>query len=134
MPPLKYSKQREAIKNYLRCSEGHPTADTVYSSLRQEFPNISLGTVYRNLSLLANLGEITRISTEDGADHFDGNTYPHNHFICKRCHQIYDLEMVDKNKIMKLVSGSFSGHIDSFLLNYYGICEHCLKDETVREN
>ena len=134
MAPLKYSKQREAIKNYLRCSEDHPTADTVYASLRQEFPNISLGTVYRNLSLLASLGEITRISTEDGADHFDGNTHPHNHFICKCCHQIYDLEADNTDKIMALVSDKFHGHIESYLLNYYGICEHCINSEAVKAN
>ena len=129
MPPLKYSKQREAIKNYLRCSEDHPTADTVYSSLRQEFPNISLGTVYRNLSLLADLGEIRRISAEDGADHFDGDTHPHNHFICKCCHQIYDIEMENADRVMELVSGHFPGNIDSYLLNYYGVCVHCLASE-----
>lgn len=129
MPPLKYSKQREAIKNYLRCSVEHPTADTVYASLRQEFPNISLGTVYRNLSLLANLGEITRISTEDGADHFDGNTHPHNHFICKSCHQIYDLDMDSTDMVIELASRNFPGRIDSYLLNYYGICQHCISKD-----
>ena len=51
MAILKYSRQRESIKNYLYGREDHPTADMVYMDMRQEFPNISLGTVYRNLSL-----------------------------------------------------------------------------------
>ena len=70
MAALKYSRQRECIKNYLRGREDHPTADMIYSSIRREFPNISLGTVYRNLSLLIELGEIQKITT-DGADRFD---------------------------------------------------------------
>ncbi len=56
---LKYSRQREAIKNFLMTRHDHPTADVVYSNVRTEFPNISLGTVYRNLTLLADLGEIS---------------------------------------------------------------------------
>lgn len=59
---LKYSKQREAIKNYLMSTKEHPTADTVYLHVKEEFPNISLGTVYRNLNLLADIGEVTKIS------------------------------------------------------------------------
>ena len=58
MPALKYSRQREAIKCFLMTRKDHPTADVVYHSLRADFPNISLGTVYRNLTLLADLGEI----------------------------------------------------------------------------
>ena len=67
MAVLKYSRQREAIKNYLQGREDHPSADMVYDGIRGEFPNISLGTVYRNLSLLTELGEIIKIPTE-GAD------------------------------------------------------------------
>ena len=58
---LKHSRQREEIKNFLMTRKDHPTADVVYMNLRQEFPNISLGTVYRNLTLLADIGEILRI-------------------------------------------------------------------------
>ena len=61
MASLKYSKQREAILDFLKTRKDHPTADLVYSSLKPDFPNLSLGTVYRNLSLLADLGEILRL-------------------------------------------------------------------------
>ena len=57
MATLKYSRQRESIKNYLASTTEHPTADTVYMHVKEEFPNISLGTVYRNLNLLTDLGE-----------------------------------------------------------------------------
>ena len=82
MPALKYSRQREAIKCFLMTRKDHPTADVVYHSLRADFPNISLGTVYRNLTLLADLGEIARLRLGDGVDHFDADTSRHYHFIC----------------------------------------------------
>ena len=80
MPALKYSRQRESIKRFLMSRYDHPTADTIYLHVREEFPNISLGTVYRNLSLLTELGEIIKITT-DGPDRFDGNVKPHSHFL-----------------------------------------------------
>ena len=67
MPALKYSRQRESIKQFLEGRYDHPTADMVYMGVREEFPHISLGTVYRNLSLLAELGEITKITSEHSA-------------------------------------------------------------------
>ena len=67
---LKRSKQRESIKKFLISRYDHPTAETVYMNIKEEFPNISLGTVYRNLNLLTNLGEAVKISTPDGGDRF----------------------------------------------------------------
>ena len=78
---LKRSKQRESIKKFLISRYDHPTAETVYMNIKEEFPNISLGTVYRNLSLLADIGEIQKLSTGIGPDRFDGNPKPHYHFI-----------------------------------------------------
>lgn len=66
MSTLKYSRQRESIKVCLQGRKDHPTADMLYTDVRKEFPNISLGTVYRNLSLLSELGEIKRLTTGDG--------------------------------------------------------------------
>ena len=70
MATLKYSRQRASIKEYLSNTMEHPTADTVYLHVREEFPNISLGTVYRNLNLLADIGEVVKISTPNGGDRF----------------------------------------------------------------
>ena len=72
MASLKYSRQRESILQYLSATHSHPTADMVYMHVKEEFPNISLGTVYRNLNLLADIGEIIKIPTPDGGDRFDG--------------------------------------------------------------
>ena len=90
---LKHSKQRDAIKNFLADRYDHPTAETVYLNIKKEFPNISLGTVYRNLSLLAEIGEIQKLSTGIGPARFDGNTAPHYHFICNCCGNVLDLNV-----------------------------------------
>ena len=76
MKTLKYSRQRESIKACLMGRKDHPTADALYTSIREQFPNISLGTVYRNLNLLVELGEIRKLSCGDGTDHFDYDTSP----------------------------------------------------------
>ena len=98
MATLKYSRQRESIKEFLTGRTDHPTADFVYENMKQIYPNISLGTVYRNLSLLADLGEIQKLSSFGGADRFDARTVPHCHFMCTRCGRVMDVfsEHIDK--------------------------------------
>ena len=93
MKTLKYSRQRESIKACLMSRHDHPTADAVYASIREEFPNVSLGTVYRNLNLLVDLGEVRRVTIGDGKDHFDADTGTHYHFVCHRCGSITDLPL-----------------------------------------
>ena len=82
MAARKYSRQRELIKEFLMTRKDHPTADIIYQSVRKENPNISLGTVYRNLTLLCGDGEINRLNVGDGTDHFDADISPHYHFVC----------------------------------------------------
>ena len=106
MATLKYSRQREAIKEFLAGTKEHPTADTVYMHVREEFPRISLGTVYRNLNLLADIGEITKITTPDGGDRFDAVTNPHYHVICTSCGRVIDLEMEPLQLISSILAVS----------------------------
>lgn len=127
MAALKYSRQRESIKHFLAERHDHPTADTIYMGIKEIYPNISLGTVYRNLALLTELGEIQKICTGDGADRFDGNMAPHNHFICTECHKLIDLDMDDISFINKEASKRFSGEIFGHVINFFGVCESCIK-------
>lgn len=122
----KHSKQREGILNNLRSRRDHPTADMVYYSMREEYPNISLGTVYRNLSLLAEQGDILKISSGNGPDHFDGFTNPHNHFICKSCGNVIDMDYTFSNNIIEDASLGFQGEIDTYELLFYGKCQNCV--------
>ena len=101
MATLKYSRQRESIQNYLNQTNDHPTAETVYLNVKNEYPNISLGTVYRNLNLLAEMGEVLKISTPNGGDRFDGHMHPHYHFCCNKCGRVIDLDLGDLSYINK---------------------------------
>lgn len=124
---LKHSKQRDMIINFLRSRKDHPTADVVYMNVRQQNPNISLGTVYRNLTLLADLGEIQRLRVGDGVDHFDADTSEHYHFICKDCGSVIDLEMDSIESINDVAGRHFGGHITGHFIYFYGTCESCMK-------
>ena len=124
---MHYSKQREAIRSYLKEQVNHPTAEVVYDALKKSMPNISLGTVYRNLTVLSDIGEINRIRLGDGAEHFDGITAPHYHFICNKCGRIIDLNIKSLEHINSLASIDFEGEIDGHFTYFYGLCPDCLK-------
>ena len=130
MKILKYSRQRESIKSCLSGRTDHPTADMIYTDIKEEFPNISLGTVYRNLTLLAELGEIARINVGDGTDHFDPNTSLHYHFICKGCGCVQDLDIDNIVSINEMASQSFDGEISGSVTYFYGLCGKCRKMQT----
>lgn len=129
MATLKYSRQRETIKNFLMTRKDHPTADVVYMNVRQDNPNISLGTVYRNLTLLADIGEIQRLRVGDGVDHFDADTSPHYHFVCTNCGSVVDLEMNSIENITEIAGANFDGHIDGHVTYFYGTCGHCTQKQ-----
>ena len=129
MATLKYSRQREYIREYVRSCKEHPTADSIYGKMKEEFPNISLGTVYRNLSLLVELGEITKISVDNGPERFDCNTKPHSPFVCTYCHCIQDMDLPEIDGLVKKASKDFCGKISSHRTTFYGICKHCLEEQ-----
>ena len=129
MAALKYSRQRESIKHYLMSTREHPTADTVYMHVKKDFPNISLGTGYRNLNLLTDIGEAIKISTPDGGDRFDGRVEPHNHFLCTKCGRLLDLDL-DMHSIEeanRMAAENFDGIITSSSTLFYGECSDCIK-------
>ncbi|MEE1115031.1 MAG: transcriptional repressor [Eubacterium sp.] len=128
MAVLKHSRQRDAIMENLRMRKDHPTADMVFSDIRKVFPNISLGTVYRNLALLTDIGEIQKLTPDGIADRYDGNPAPHNHFICRSCGSVLDLDGVDEHKLEELAGKNFDGVIESCSVNFYGVCGTCRRE------
>ena len=122
MATLKYSRQRESIKEFLTGRTDHPTADFVYENMKQIYPNISLGTVYRNLSLLADLGEIQKLSSFGGADRFDART---------RCGRVMDVFSEHIDKSLESIAADFKdGQISDYKARFFGICKECLKEES----
>ena len=94
METTKQFRKRNAILNYLRHTDVHPSAEMVYNHLKPEIPDLSLGTVYRNLAMFKDKGEIISIGTVGGVERFDGNAAPHVHFICTDCESVTDLPRV----------------------------------------
>lgn len=126
MAGLKYSRQREAVLVYLRSTKTHPTAEQIYQKIRKDFPKISLGTVYRNLNLLVDQGEILRLNCGDGVEHFDAMTEPHNHFICRHCGRVQDLDFAPDTRMDVMADETFQGKIEGHEIYFYGTCVNCL--------
>ena len=122
MDKLNYSRQREALLAKISGRTDHPTADTLYSELRNDDPHISLGTVYRNLALLSKMGKIRRIPSPDGNDRFDYNTEKHYHFICKNCGTVVDIWPNGPEMNLGNIPDSI-GSIDTFVMS--GLCSKC---------
>lgn len=119
----KYSRQREAILNVLYSTDTHPTANWVYDRVRETIPNISLGTVYRNLAALSEAGEIISISVGDGYEHFDGNNSLHAHFLCKKCGKITDF-MLETDYLAEVVQkNGFTPESSVYIVQ--GVCGEC---------
>ena len=111
-----------------KCKE-HLLQTMCTAEIKREFPNISLGTVYRNLSLLVELGEIAKISTGNSPDRFDCNTKPHSHFICTHCHCIQDVENNEFDCMVKKVAANIDGRITDQTTTFYGLCNDCLNEK-----
>lgn len=129
MAALKHSRQRESIKEFLMTRKDHPTADVVYENMKLIYPNISLGTVYRNLSLLTDIGEIKKLSSFGGADRFDARTDQHCHFMCTECGQVIDLDIEEMNPLLEKAGENFKGEISHYNARFFGLCENCLKNK-----
>jgi len=126
MKTIKYSRQREAILNFLKDRKDHPTADIIYNSLREEYPNISLGTVYRNLTFLSASGQILKLTCGDSSDHFDFTSASHPHFVCTDCKKVLDLPLDDLSFLNTLVEKSSGGKVYYNNLLFYGLCSECI--------
>ncbi len=121
---MKYSRQRETILNNLCSRIDHPTADELYLDLKGELPNLSLGTLYRNLALLSENGTILKFHCGT-SDRFDGNNSLHYHLICESCNRLYDIDHSPLSDLNSIFNKDYKGEIKSHLLVFYGLCEKC---------
>mgnify|MGYP001037231881 CR=1 FL=1 len=129
MAARKHSRQRDLVKEFLMTRKDHPTADVIYMNVRRADPNISLGTVYRNLALMAKDGEINRLSMGDGADRFDADTSPHFHLLCENCGAVVDLETEDIGAVLERAARRCGGHVTGYVAYFYGVCPDCMKPQ-----
>jgi Fur family peroxide stress response transcriptional regulator len=125
--PYRRSALRERILELLKGTGNHPTANWLYDRLRREFPALSLGTVYRNLGILAEQGLINRLDYGSTFDRFDAKTVPHYHFICEKCGSVSDLEIPVDDTLNERVSAATSFTARRHDIEFYGLCARCSK-------
>ena len=125
MEKRNHSPKREAILQAVQQSEAHPTADMVLQMVRNQYPSISQGTVYRNLRILAQEGRIRVVHSADGVDHFDGDTEPHIHITCMHCGKIVDYPQTAFEEPLQKISQETGFWIDRGRIELYGCCQAC---------
>lgn len=125
MSLFRESHQRKAIVNLLKARKDHPSAAMIYEDLRFELPNLSLGTVYRNLEILEKQGRIRILNLAQKEARYDGQMVKHAHFICEHCGTIEDVEMKSDCCQMVNMLESRNYRISKFNLDITGTCPKC---------
>lgn len=124
------SRQRDRILELIENTTSHPTATWVYDNLRGDFPSVSLGNVYRNLSILENEGKIRRLTFGSTFDRYEAADSDHAHFVCDSCGTIHDLPADGADTFASQIAEQ-SGHIaHSFRFQIHGTCKSCLSKAT----
>ena len=126
----RHSQQRQAILDNVRARCDHPSADMIYEDVRKIYPNISLGTVYRNLTQLAENGDILRISDCE-RDRFDKTLEPHVHFICDNCDEVEDVFLKTFESELSDISTRLDCTINNVTVSVHGNCSKC---RNIQEN
>jgi Fur family transcriptional regulator, peroxide stress response regulator len=129
---LRRSRQRERILEVLRETESHPTADWVYAKLKREFPRLSLGTVYRNLSVLSEQGLVKKIPLGSTFDRFEANVGPHYHLICESCSRILDFLFPGYEELNRKADRMTDFSIRHHRIEFFGTCSDCHRKEDSR--
>lgn len=122
---MRYSHQRELILREVLARTDHPTAEQLCSSIRSECPRLSLGTVYRDLNTLVDVGKIRRISIPGEADRFDGRIDSHQYLYCRKCHQVEDLN-IPEEQLKALVDSCPGVRPENYTMTVFGLCSKCV--------
>ncbi|MDR1786742.1 MAG: transcriptional repressor [Spirochaetaceae bacterium] len=130
---FKHSKKRDVILALLRSTKEHPTAGWVYSRLKESIPGISLGTVYRNITVLRRQGLVMPVTVVNGEEHFDALAEPHPHIVCLRCGAVSDISPENAAALESCVASSGIGAlgIDFKRTLFYGRCPRCAPESPV---
>ncbi len=123
---LKLTPQRLAILEYLEDNRTHPSAEDIYNALKPNFPSMSFATVYNTLEVLRKKGLVKEINVEGVRKRFDAFTHPHNHFFCKNCKKVIDIESKQDITIPEELKDC---EINEYQIIYFGICSECRKKQ-----
>lgn len=117
--------QRNVILEELRKTKTHPTADSIFKLVRRRVPSISFGTVYRNLNLLRDGGQILELACGKYSCRYDGNISNHYHFFCLGCKRVFDLDMPVQKELDNKVTKKTGFNVKSHRMDFYGYCREC---------
>lgn len=123
---MRYSHQRELILKEVQKRMDHPTAEQICLSLRQDCPRLSLGTVYRDLNTLVDIGKVRRVSIPGEADRFEGDMTPHQHLYCRKCRKVESVD-IPAAQLDSLVHSCEGIAAESYTLTIFGLCSDCVK-------
>jgi Fur family transcriptional regulator, peroxide stress response regulator len=127
---FRITPQRLAVLRILAASEGHPSVEKVYETVRRQFPTTSIATVYKTVHVLKQLNEVLELGFPDGSNRYDGNKpFPHPHVICVRCRKIVDPDLGSLKDMTAEVSDETGFDILTHRLDFFGICGECKRKE-----
>ena len=122
----KHSKKRDTILQIIRSTNCHPSAEWIYNQVKPIYPDISLGTVYRNLALFEQNGDIIAVATVDGQKRYDATSNPHTHFICQHCNSVIDVETPQSfMDVYRTLDTEHGLKANFHSLTFYGECDKC---------
>ena len=122
----KQFRKRNAILECLRSTHTHPSAEMVHEMLREEHPDISLATVYRNLNYFKQQGLVSSVATVKGIERFDANTRDHVHFVCENCDAVLDLHQIQVPENLDTeVKNTCGCQVNSCQVTLTGLCANC---------
>ena len=123
-------KKRNAILTCLKERTDHPSAEMIFNTLKPEIPDLSIGTVYRNLTVFRQQGVAACIATVGGVERFDGNVHEHVHFICTECGCVIDLHKIQAPEALRnAAQDCVGGRVDACQLSFTGVCQACLRNQ-----
>ena len=127
---FRITPQRIAVLKILAESKSHPSAETIYETVKKDFPTTSLATIYKTIALAKELGEVMELGFSDGRNRFDGyNPTPHPHLICVQCRKIIDPDVKDLQGITRKVATDSGFEIINHRLDFFGLCPECRKNK-----
>lgn len=121
---MRYSKQRDTVYEIVQSNPNHLSAEEIWELSKKDIPSIGFATVYRNLNTLVEMGQVRRIKSVDGVDHFDGCVTPHAHFICTHCAKVYDLPHSYQD-VMEKIWEDYGKDVEDIEIFIKGVCKNC---------
>ena len=121
---IRHSDVRDKIYEYLCGTKTHPSANMIYNDLKPSIPKLSLGTVYTNLKLFEDLGQVVRVANVNGFERYDADTSEHVHLVCDECGAVIDVMDADIRKAKKACQVG-QAKITNIQIVLHGTCERC---------